>query len=458
MRINETIVRSGYFWLPETPDEKVYGTLTISNGGDAELEVTGLIGGRNNIIDDFPRIIGEVEKDGYVTLENCFYTSRCFMGTSKSHVCVNRVLSGVAYSEGEDVTFNTLSFSVDCLDQWVYVSGLKKESNLNGNESLIAYKLPDTFSYALTNGMKLQICFSYNESREFESATIQQKTYFKLISQSLKPLAEFTDIAYKITYFLCFAIGTTVSLKEMSATSSEIYREIGKDKKKYLQPIYIYYSSIPFSEKEPNIYNHQMLFTFANIKENTQKTINKWVDAYEIIDSAINLYFSAKMGAHKYSESKFLALAQCLEIYHRRTANKKLMENSTFEELVDTVIQSCPGEHIEWLKGRLCYGNEVNLTQRIKELVDPLKEYFGTSKERKRFVSSVVAIRNYLTHYSEPLRIDTADPREIWKLSDKMDVLFQFHLLKTLKIDEMLISSILDNNYGLQRMLKINRM
>ena len=36
MRIKEELKRSGYFWLPSEPDEKLPGTLSISDGGFIE--------------------------------------------------------------------------------------------------------------------------------------------------------------------------------------------------------------------------------------------------------------------------------------------------------------------------------------------------------------------------------------------------------------------------------------
>ena len=97
-------------------------------GGGIELEVFGLFDDSINSLnndDNLDRIIGLVGKDGLVTLENCFYTNKniSFGGISKSKICVNKVLSGVAYEQNEIVTFNSLSFSVDWLDEWIRISG-----------------------------------------------------------------------------------------------------------------------------------------------------------------------------------------------------------------------------------------------------------------------------------------------------------------------------------------------
>ena len=56
MRIKENFKKSGCFWIPSLPEERVPGALSISDGGNIELEIiTGQLKDRNgtfNIIVD----------------------------------------------------------------------------------------------------------------------------------------------------------------------------------------------------------------------------------------------------------------------------------------------------------------------------------------------------------------------------------------------------------------------
>lgn len=94
---------------------------------------------------------------------------------------------------------------------------------------------------------------------------------------------------------------------------------------------------------------------------------------YEVIGPALSLYFASKGGEHKYLDGKFLALAQALETYHRRTSQEALMDKAKFNGLVKVLIDSCPKEHQEWLKARLAFGNELNLARRLKKIFDPYR-------------------------------------------------------------------------------------
>lgn len=350
---------------------------------------------------------------------------------------------------------NTLSFSVDCLDEWVGISGFSTSSNWDSKTATISYTLPENISYDLNNGMKLEICFSFTTpgSSKVTEAKITQRVYFKLISKDLRPLSEFAETAYKITNFLCFAIDATVALKDLSATSKDIQTN-SSNGKQHPVSIKVFYPSNPFTEKVPDKSWHRMLFTYGTIKSNAQDVFNNWLRAYEIMAPALSLYFSTKNGAQKYLDGKFLALAQGLETYHRRTSDEKLMDSSEFDSLVSTISESCPEKHAEWLAGRLMHGNEINLGKRLKRIIDPFKDKLGSSKERNKLLRKIVDTRNYLTHYSENLKDNAADGEELWNLCQKMEVIFQLHFLKVVGFSDEEIESVVKNSYPLQQ--KIN--
>jgi len=459
MRIEEEYKKTGYFWLPEKEENKIPGILSIDDGGRIELEIVGHFDESIKALngdDDLSRIIGHVEKDGLVTLDDCFYTKKNFSfgGISKSTILVNKVLSGAAWGKDEAVTFNTFSFSVDCLDEWVGISGISVDSDWDNRTATISYNPPEKTSIVLDNGMKLEICFAYTLPGfpSLTEAKITQRAYFRLESEGLRDLSDFTSIAFKITNLMCFAMDEIVTLKNVSATSSEIQRN--GDNKTYPVPISIYYQSIPFSEKLPKKNWHEMLFNFGAIKINTQQVFNNWLNAYEYLSPALGLYFSTKAGAQKYLDGKFLALAQGLETYHRRTSSETLMGKESYESLVSEVLKGCPEEHLDWLNGRLMHGNEINLGKRIKKIIEPFKDHLGTSKERSKLLRKIVDTRNYLTHYSESLHDEAAKGRDLWILCLKMEVIFNLHFLKVVGFTDEEINGVVENCHPLKRKLK----
>ena len=158
---------------------------------------------------------------------------------------------------------------------------------------------------------------------DLTEARISQKTNFKLVSKDARELSDFISVVHKITTFLCFSIDQTVILDSMKATSDDLYQDIGEGKTRTM-PINIYYPSRPYSTDEPKIWQHDMLFGFGKIQNDAEEKINKWIKAYEQIDPAFNLYFSAKRGEQQYLDEKFLTLIRGLEAYHKRKFDGRL--------------------------------------------------------------------------------------------------------------------------------------
>jgi hypothetical protein len=344
---------------------------------------------------------------------------------------------------------------VEGIDEWVGLSGIKVENQIEKPTVSITYSQPEDISLNLKNGRNLLITFfpTIPENPNTTEAKITQKTYFKLVSEQERPLNDFTSAASKITTLLGLAIDKTVCLEQVSATFDAIPQDISNNKTVPF-PISVYYASQPYTKLEPKIDRHRMLFRFGQIREDAERIVNNWFDAYEEIDPALNLYFSTKTGAYKYLEGKFLALAQGLETYHRRTSNEKLMNEAVFKELTENLIKQCPEENKEWLSGRLKYGNELSLRQRIKNIIEPFKEFIGTSKERNKLISTIVDTRNYLTHYNEALESKAASGRDLWLLCLKMEAIFQLHLLQVLGFTQEEVQSVFDHSYELQKKLK----
>ena len=451
MRIKEEFKKMGYFWIPAESDRRIPGTLSILDGGQIELEVFGLFGEFGKNPKPIGRIVGHIKKEGFVTLDGCSYTrmssssdtSRTFEDISTASISVDRVFIGVAYREGEVPLFDTLIFSIEGIDEWVGISGIEDDYQFEKNTATISYKLPENIPLKLDNGMELLIVFGW-KPRELVSkrkAGVAQKTYFHLVSQDVSELEEFISIAKKITAFLCFAINKIVSLDSMSTTFENYHKDI-REHLTEENPINvdIYCHSWPHSKDYPDIHPAYFLFRFEDIQSKVESILNKWIKGWEHFEPAFHLYFWTQMRGYPYIEVFFLTLAQGLEAYHRRKSNEKQMNEDDFKKLVGDLIDQCPKEKREWLKGKLAFANELSLRKRLQRLIEPFKDVFGNREKCKSLINKIVDIRNNLTHPDTSYA--SADIDEIWPLCIKMELLFQLHFLQLIGFSEEEIKSI----------------
>ena len=457
MRIKEEFKKSGYFWLPSEPDEKLPGTLSISDGGHIELEVIGRFENRveallNAELKPRERIVGHIEKNECVTLDDCHYKTlplSLMGGISKSLIHVGKVFTGVGYDEGESPVFNNLTFSVEGIDEWVGISGISVERHFEERTATISYQPPEDISINLDNGIQLLITFHWTlpGAPIIKEAKISQKTYFELVSKKERELKEFTSVARKITNFLCFAIDKTVSLDSMSATADI---DLGEGQTRRV-PVNIYYSSLPYSKDEPKIRQHDMLLGFAKIQSDVEKKIKNWIGAYKETYPAFDLYFSAKRDEQRHLDEKFLTLARGLEAYHNRKFDEKRMDDAKFDELVENIVNQCPEEHRKWLNGVLKHANKVSLRKRLKDIIEPFKEVIGNGTKRGKLIGRIVDERNGLTHANPDFNLKTADEvKDLWTLYLKTELIFQLLLLWSIGFSLKDINSIVTNCRQLQ--------
>ena len=308
MKGKEEIKKSGTFWLPFFP-EPVPGVLSISNERRVELEVTkSLVDDPASLVspfinlDSFFQVIGHIQEYGFVILDGCQISTSGFnfnlsqIQTSQT-IWANRVFTGFPQPQNEIPLFNTFKFSIEGIDEWLWIHGINEDYNHQERAITISCKQPESILFNLTNGMQLEITFDIGNmsSRSPWERGVSQKAYFKLVSGDAQELKQFLSIVHKIVDLLCFTINETVSLESMSATSNGLNQIIGEDITRPAK-INIYDPSVYYySKDQPKIDRNQMLFGFSDIQDGAEGMINKWIESYEQYEHTFNLYFLAQL-------------------------------------------------------------------------------------------------------------------------------------------------------------------
>ena len=257
MKIKEEIKKSGKFWIPQS-SEPVAGVLSISNERGIELEVSeSLISDPESIarqytnLDSFYPVIGHIQEFGFVILDGC-YTSTSGLNFNFSQIetfqtiRAHRVFTGFPQPQNEIPLFNTFKFSVEGIDEWLWIHGIDQKFNHEEHTITISCKHPESIPFNLNNGMQLEITFDMGNTESLQGpweCGVRQKAYFKLISGNAQELEAFLSIAYKIVDLLCFTINQTVSVDSMLATSEGIRKNTEPAKIDIYHPSVFYYSS-----------------------------------------------------------------------------------------------------------------------------------------------------------------------------------------------------------------------
>ena len=242
---------------------------------------------------------------------------------------------------------------------------------------------------------------------------------------------------------LRFATNETVFLDSMLATSDDFVQNIEEDETRPIL-INIYSRGGIFPKSVPHINWFHMLFGFSDMQNDAERMINGWIENYDLYNHAFSLYFSAQLEPLLSLESKFLSLAQGLEVYHRRNSNfdGKEINEVEFEEFIRTLVEQCPKEKKDWLKKELENSNEVSLGKRIRDVIKPFAIFFGNERKRSKLVYKIATTRNYLTHYNPNLESEAAKGEDLFILCVKIELLFELHFLHLMGFSPEKIKSI----------------
>ncbi|WP_288476356.1 HEPN domain-containing protein [uncultured Pseudomonas sp.] len=428
MRISDPIKRVGTFWLPGLAESRVSGDITISDSGRVDLVIYSNFPSVDSV--RIGRIIGDVEGFGFVTLEGCFYKSlntNFYNSPARSQLVVGRMFCGVGFEEGP-ICSTKFVFSVEGLDEWVNISGIKVARSGSGKRgAIISYEEVPDIVLELREGLGLRLSFWWSEPGApiLREAKITQKIHFELESETLLEASEFISLGHKITTFICMATDKVVSIEDPFFYHWENRGQSSERSHK----VKVFYRSLPFATEQPDVHWFETIFNYKSISESFELYLKAWLNNFDSIGPSIDLYFSARMGVYRYLDGKFLALAQALESLHRRRFDRKKLPKEVFRKMKKDILKACPEEHKDWLRDKLAYGNEISLKDRLAELVAPFNVLFGESKEDNEFISSIVDTRNYLTHFDESGKKNIARGPDLAVLVNKMEVLLQLHLL-----------------------------
>ncbi|RZO10682.1 hypothetical protein EKG40_03700 [Pseudomonas moorei] len=454
MRVEESITRSGEFFTLANPAKKYFGTLSISDGGLINVEIYS--DSAEFIKYDEPqlgRLIGKVER-GYVTLEGCTFQKMGFGHglPARSVIVATQALLGKGFEE-ENPLYAEYFFSVDCLDEWLMRPGMKITYGDRHNQATLTFDKPEPLSFLLHDGTQVSLDFNVTTptSQSYPETSIFQKAFFSLRAPEPQSIEFYRSLSHKITRLMSFLVGYSLNIHSVHGVAISAHRN---------QPgqlIEIYYPSMhlnPFRR----LRSDEMMLSFKSIAERFGQLLANWVESYDVLTPALHHFFAVQDASHKYQDTRFLAMAQGLETFHRRTApSETQMEPSDFQAMVTRILKSCGEEDANWLEGRLIYGNELTLLKRLNQLIAPFQELFGTKRDCAYIVRKTVETRNYFTHFDKRLEAKALNGSKLVYVIYRLRVLFIFNILFHLGFTTDEIIRLGDQPY-LKRMRQVGKL
>jgi hypothetical protein len=439
-RKENMIEYNGWWWLPDTPDYKLPGRLTIIPGEDSVLS---LLGGWPTDRDmrfstatytssygTIPIIYG-IDTDGYrLTLYNCrfsegkrrplaewptFYKSEL---THQSYHC-QTVLTGRHLDE--TARFKSIIVRFNRNDIWALEDPMPTHDPESGDDAPI-----EKFNEAISEDINIRLA-SEVEFRSTATDSKQTRIYrFSIKSKQGLSLDEMMEIVHHLQNLQILLMkGEYIKPIELSyilASDNEA------DKIWFFHARRIYRSGIEYgNDVESDIINPRVypMFTFSEDEDKNLLgfMLRNFIKKGKEAGLAYELYFAIAKGEIPSQQQQFLSYMQAIEgLYARKYYNvahyidKELYESGLrkqlyaiiedmrlFKELTGLEDDSIAQDFAKDLKNKLRHAHTYGFKKRIKEIVEKYPEEFkfafwGEKIQRERFIKNAVDIRDYLSH------------------------------------------------------------
>ncbi|MBL7480320.1 HEPN domain-containing protein [Legionella bononiensis] len=388
MRILKKIKHKGLFWLPMN-ENKFEGNLIITDGGRIKLLMEKPLG---NSEDNFDVIHGLIDNRP-VSLINSYYRRYPFLYPldKQFEIHVHEALYGKHYLNADKINLIEGTFRFISLYKW--------------------------FNKKITTSIKI------NDDTLLTLKVNKNNTSFVLTSSIPFTQEEFYKKIKIVEYFFILILNHIVNLKKISM--------VDENKCKVL----VYHQSTIF-DKNKDFQSSEFL-EFYDF-ENFLLILKNFIDLYETHYPIFYLYLSYLSEQYHVLETKFLALAQSLEAFHRIDLEKKnhtYMDPVQFKTLKTHILDWCAIEenniHQEWLNDVISHMNDITFKQRLNQLIEPFKVYLKDNEECDNLITRIVRTRNNLTHI-DAKNIKKSHENNLLELCFKMDVLLCFLIFSKL--------------------------
>ena len=370
-----------------------------------------------------------------VTLVDCIVTEQTNVVNveplAKSSLHVDCVFWG-AHFDAEDICFSGMTFTVEGLDEWFtfHHRPFSHDMDHTGRMSF-TYSQPESTTFQLPDNLSIGFHMGAETNSGLFQKTITSRMSIIIESSHMRTFSEFMQVLRKVKNFICLAFDRTVSFTSITGSQREPDAPYTPR-----DTVDIYGRFDPYDLPKEEISAGNFLISFQEMAHGIHEYLPRWLERYEEYEPTFNLYFAVAANRHMHLEGGFLFLVHGIESLHRRSSSETQMPAEEFNSLLESILQSTPAARRRWARERLRYANELSLRSRIKQMVTPFNDLFGTESARTAFISRVVSTRNYLTHYDEGIKNQAVtDAGELLRLHSKLEALVQLHLLRLLEID-----------------------
>ena len=460
----ELQLHKGEFFINDKPDIRHNGVLTINDDNSGELELFGSFDKPSPAVDGSTYTIWGQLFDGRAVslLDSGRRQQNHTLDVAVTERWgMNIIVLGTLIEDRRTPAFNSVSFDIERLREWIGIDGGTLDFNHNASIFSYSYTEPDKISFHLSADICGAIYFK-NElwiNLEYKNQA-EQKTRVSLESSQIYSLDDWTKQIRHIRKLISLFVGQKLKFGRIVVTGPDKPMPLIKPMR--VMPEF-QAADVIFHDNErygaPAKYPIYMV-RFLDISEAWDTIMQNW---QTLLDSNLSpvtdILIDALTDHYFYDENEFLRVWQAVEAFHRIVIQDTAKLKNDFQEWFGQIDKFITDETL-LLKVKSRFGNnyETSARNRIKEIWSTYREYLQlntTDKMVKDWVTEIIDTRNYLTHMDPESVSRKALPQHIYNYTGLLKALLVVMLLKKLGLnDELLKKAVSHQVFNLRQLMK----
>lgn len=453
---------TGRWWLPETPERTLTGTLVLDWDGRPRLEMIGLLDGSNSpeIMGSLlgmphvhPTIFGLTTENRAVTIRDARRHVREMHLSDPDSAYVELIGSDVLlgqHSLSRDDGYDRLTLRLTRLLDWIEPPRLATRREHDGRRFV---KVEQGWSpwpaqeLQLRDGMmRFRVTASESGDGVRERSLHQDASVSVLSGRPLTAVGWYERWVKPMRDLIAFSTAQPCDIEYVGLHPT------GTDDD---EVEWLWKRTGPGSQGDRTLLPNEMLLSLLDAGDLAADVIERWMILAREDQDALNSFLGPRYTKGMYEENRILNMVQALEALHRRERGVRRILPTDEQVRVDRVLASCPETDRKWLAAQLDFATNIRLRDRLKALQ---REHAWLAHDvlSRSFVNKVVLARNLYTHLDQTTTRGAPKGAALWPYNEGLVVLLEAMILERLGFDEGRRKELIQRGSRSYQALKLN--
>jgi hypothetical protein len=337
----------GHWWLPETPDRRIHGTLRYSPSTGINIELSARLKepewkpgpvSLNKLTSEYGLVLGHSYNGEPCTALRTFEVSASILPIGGARLRVNRLYIGSNFTTEAEIQFSKQDIEFTYLEDWIGFDRYRVQ--FSGDKTVIEIPTDPSEIFSVQISEEDTNLSSYLTTKgEFDlqgEFAGKRRSWICIRPAQTHPFTWYEDMARRFGFFLTLCVGQPIFPRR-------VVGELPVPADYPLKPPLVEVYFPLFDGKEgTRISWGTMPVPFSMVRDRVDSVVKAWFSAHKEIEPVIGLLLGTYYNPRMYVETEFLTLIQAVEIYYLRSVGGGYLSVDEWRPHYEAIIHAIP--------------------------------------------------------------------------------------------------------------------